>query len=259
MTEENRIFVFIIGMHRSGTSCLAGSLERCGLFLSNVRETRHFNANAKGHFELKVVERLHDQILGLNRASWHNPPQQLIVHPHLKQALKNIADELSLQRPCGLKDPRTVLLLDTWLKMVTPPYQLVGTFRHPLAVAQSLAKRDGIQEKEALKLWLHYNNELIQHHQITPFPIVEFDLSDVGYYCRTILAIAQQLGLSPNRSKLRRFVSHKLEHHRFVDAQVPQNCLEVYTYLRNHRFQATNKTASYYQLLLYWIKNVFGI
>ena len=30
-------FVFVLGMHRSGTSCLAGCLEHCGLHLGDVR------------------------------------------------------------------------------------------------------------------------------------------------------------------------------------------------------------------------------
>ncbi len=68
----NRPFVFVLGMHRSGTSCLAGCLETCGLHLGDVRRTGRYNA--KGYFELADLVQLHDQILGLNRSSWHNPP-----------------------------------------------------------------------------------------------------------------------------------------------------------------------------------------
>ncbi len=41
-------FVLNLGMHRCGTSCLAGCLERCGLHLGDVRRTgRH---HARGYY-----------------------------------------------------------------------------------------------------------------------------------------------------------------------------------------------------------------
>jgi hypothetical protein len=52
-------FVFILGMHRSGTSCLAGSLERCGLFLGDV--SRSNVSNPRGTHELSEVRRAHGQ------------------------------------------------------------------------------------------------------------------------------------------------------------------------------------------------------
>lgn len=234
MVDKNP-FVFILGMHRSGTSCLAGCLERCGLYLGDVRRTGRFNA--KGYYELRSVERLHDQILGLNRAAWHRPPQRVQVHPYHRQALEEIADQLSRHRPCGLKDPRLLLLLDTWLDLVAPPFMLVGTFRHPLAVARSLARRNGIPEEVGLELWLHYNATLIRRHQAKPFPIVEFDLSDIKAYCCTVAALAVELGLSPKLSQLRRFVSRELDHHPSADVAVPPACREAYAYLQDHRLR----------------------
>ncbi|WP_173204579.1 hypothetical protein [Sphingopyxis sp. BSNA05] len=41
--DVSRPFVLILGMHRSGTSCLAGALERCGLHLGDVRRTGTHN------------------------------------------------------------------------------------------------------------------------------------------------------------------------------------------------------------------------
>lgn len=240
MVDKNP-FVFILGMHRSGTSCLAGCLERCGLYLGDVRRAGRFNA--RGYYELRSVERLHDQILGLNRAAWHRPPQRVQVHPYHRQALEEIADQLSRQRHCGLKDPRLVLLLDTWLELVAPPRTLVATFRHPLAVAQSLARRNGIPEEVGLKLWLHYNAILIRRHQAEPFPIVEFDLSNIEAYCRTVAALALELGLSPKLSQLRLFVSRELDHHPTADVAVPSACREAYAYLQRHRLRPDEANA----------------
>ena len=228
-------FVFILGMHRSGTSCLAGCLERCGLTLGAVRRSGRFNA--KGYYELRAVARLHEQILGLNGGAWHDPPKRVVVHPYHQQALKEIADQLSVHRPSGLKDPRLVLLLDSWLELVAPPIRLVGTFRHPLAVAQSLARRNGIAEEEAIDLWLLYNRALIRRHRAAPFPLVAFDLANVDSYCRTVAALALKFGLSPKLSHLRHFVSQALEHHPAAGLSLPPACRETYAYLQEHCWQ----------------------
>ncbi len=234
-------FVFILGMHRSGTSCLAGALERCGLYLGDVRRTGRFNA--RGYYELREVQHIHDQILGLNRGTWYSPPQRIQVHPYHRQALDEIANQLACNRPCGLKDPRVVLLLNIWLELIDPPYALVATFRHPLAVARSLAQRNGIPEETGLDLWLHYNAILIQRHQAKPFPILEFNLSDIENYCHTLTALAFELGLSPRLSQLRHFVNRELDHHPTVNVPVPPACQEAYMYLRSHRFQLDAATA----------------
>lgn len=190
--------------------------------------------NAKGYYELKAVERLHEQILGLNGGAWHHPPKQVSVHPYHQQALKEIALKVSAYRPAGVKEPRLLLLLDSWLELVAPPIRLVGTFRHPLAVAQSLARRNGIAEKKGINLWLHYNRALIRRHRAAPFPLVAFDLADVESYCRSVAALALELGLSPKLSHLRHFVSQALDHHPAAGHTLPPTCRETYAYLQDH-------------------------
>jgi hypothetical protein len=229
---EPKPFVFILGMHRSGTSCLAGCLERCGLRLGAVRRSGRFNA--KGYYELKALERLHDQILALNGGTWYQPPKQVVVHPYHQQALREIADQLAAYRPSGVKEPRLLLLLESWFPLIAPPIRLVGTFRHPLAVAQSLTRRNGITKEAGINLWLHYNQALIQRHQAAPFPLVPFDLSDVDSYCRNVAALALELGLSPKLSHLRHFVSRELDHHPTVGLFLPLACREPYAYLQDH-------------------------
>lgn len=227
-------FVFVLGMHRSGTSCLAGSLEKCGLHLGDVRRSGRFNA--KGYFEIKELQLLHDQILALNRGTWRTPPKRVLVHPYHRQALEKIALGLSSKHlPCGLKDPRLLLLLETWLELV-PRHKLIGTFRHPGAVAKSLSRRNGMTEEEGCKLWLHYNHALIRHHQHRPFPLVEFDLSDAESYCRQVGDIANSLGLKYDLPQLLEFVSPQLEHHSPAGS-VPHMCREVYSYLSHHRLR----------------------
>ena len=117
-------------MHRSGTSCLAGSLERSGLFLGDVvRSSRH---NPRGNHEFKRARQLNDRILIGSGGSWSRPPRAVTVGWWQRLAIKRIAHGLVKREPCGLKDPRLLLFLETWLSVVES-YALVGTFRHPAA------------------------------------------------------------------------------------------------------------------------------
>ncbi len=231
---RNAEFVFILGMHRSGTSCLAGSLERCGLFLGEV--SRHNHHNIKGNYELRTAKHIHDQILTANGGTWCQPPAHIMVNRGQKQILKNIAGQLCSHQPCGLKDPRLLLLLDIWVEIVDS-YALVGTFRHPVAVAESLAERNQIPEKQAYSLWLRYNTELVRWHQMYHFPLVEFELSDVEAYQRTIVALIKTLDLKPDLAQLHEFIISELDHYRSLGKPVPTVCQEMYAYLRRHCYQ----------------------
>ena len=226
-------FVLILGMHRSGTSCLAGSLERCGLFLGNVgRSSRN---NAKGNLEIKRARRLNERILTVSGGRWFRPPPTITLSWWQKLAMRSIVIGVSRHKPCGLKDPRLLLLLDTWLSVIRS-FTLVGTFRHPTAVARSLARRSPMSAEHANQLWLYYNQKLIQLHQRYQFPIVEFDLADVEAYRKTVADLALALGLTPDMTKLTDFITAELDHHTLSDAGVPSSCEEAYAYLRHHRY-----------------------
>lgn len=163
----DRSLVLILGMHRSGTSCLAGALDLCGLHLGDVRRTgRH---NAKGYFERPDVVQINDRILGLSGGAWNDPPAVARVHPHLSQQIAVLAKDMTADRPGGLKDPRLLLVLDAWTTAAAVPMRFVGTFRHPMAVAASLHARNGVRLEQGLALWLEYNSRLMDWHQAHAF------------------------------------------------------------------------------------------
>ncbi len=67
-----------------------------------------------------------------------------------------------------------------YLRPRDPPVQLselvpVGIFRHPLAVASSLQRRNGFSIERGLELWHRYNVELLAALERDPFPLVDFD------------------------------------------------------------------------------------
>lgn len=227
-------FVLILGMHRSGTSCLAGALETCGLFLGEVRRTGRFNA--RGYFELASLVRLHDEILTANGGSWEAPPVRVELADRHRRQLQQVADFYARFRPCGLKDPRLTVLLEAWEPLVGASSRLVASFRHPVAVARSLASRNKLPEPQALAMWQHYNAALVRRHQRGAFPLVEYDLAASPAYIQDVASLADTLGLTPDLDALQAFVSQDLEHQRAHDAAVPESCRDTYEYLRAHRF-----------------------
>ena len=67
--------ILILGMHRSGTSCLAGSLQQRGLFLGEVYEARPHNR--KGNRENQRIMDLNNAVLATSDGAWDRPPARL--------------------------------------------------------------------------------------------------------------------------------------------------------------------------------------
>lgn len=231
-TEQR--FVLILGMHRSGTSCLAGCLRCCGLHLGRVN--RRNECNAKGTFEQNRVMRVHDDILESNGGSWRDPPGAIEVSDAQQAAILGIVRQLRWRRQsCGVKDPRLLLVVEAWLDAVDNA-DLVGTFRHPSAVARSLAVRDGIPLDESLDLWLAYNRRLAELHATRRFPLIEYALEPADEYRNSVCSLARSLGLRSSHRRIQSFVSKSLDHS--LDNQaVPPACREVYDYLNSHRLR----------------------
>jgi hypothetical protein len=221
-------FVLILGMHRSGTSCLAGALEACGLWLGEVDRSARWNA--KGNREHDPARLLNDRILEESGGSWSKPPADVDVTPAHHAAMAGIARELAQRSPAGLKDPRVLLVLDAWTEAIGAP-RLVGTYRHPGAVAASLTRRNQLAQEQSHALWLRYNAALVARHRERPFPIVAFDLSEPERYCAAAARVAERLGLRPELARLREFVSAELDHGGAFDAAIPDACRDTWEYL----------------------------
>ncbi len=202
-----KAIVCILGMHRSGTSCLAGCLEEQGLHLGDVVDSAPFNL--KGNKENITLRAINDDVLSLSGGSWDDPPDQLIWN----DALRNRRDEHILSNRAhdiwGFKDPRTVITLPFWLEAHSE-FRFVGTFRHPRAVVESLMRRNVLQPAiPPLKLWKHYNRKLIEYVDQLQFPLVCFD-RPAEEYNRGLKAVVQYLGLAKLRGTSLQFFDNNL-------------------------------------------------
>lgn len=184
--------IAIIGMHRSGTSCLTGLLEECGVFLADVsRQNPH---NKKGNHERLAIMELHDQVLADNGGAWDRPPVMPVQWSESRRArLREIIDDYSGHARWGFKDPRSLLALEGWLEEA-PGLRFVGTLRNPDAVALSLHRRGGMPREDALALWAAYSGRLLEFQRRFGFPVVDFDL-EPGAYLRSVRLAFSRLDL----------------------------------------------------------------
>jgi len=185
--------IAVLGMHRSGTSSLVGSLEEAGLALGDVRATGG-DSNEKGHREPGELIALHEDVLITSGGSWHQPPPTVTWTAKQRKRRDGFIAAHHALPLWGFKEPRTLLVMDGWLEAI-PALEMVGTFRHPAVVARSLQRRHGSDSPDMwLELWLAYNAVLLELVETHRFPIIDFDLPGEQYQLR-LRDIAAELGL----------------------------------------------------------------
>jgi hypothetical protein len=129
----------------------------------------------------------------------------------------------------GFKDPRSLLLVEGWQALL-PGLGFVGIFRHPEAVALSLAARGGMGRGQAYHLWQAYNTRLLRLHARAPFPVLCFD-DPPEVLLGKVAALAPTLGLgAPNDAP---FFSADLKHHRADTVALPDDIAATLQSLRD--------------------------
>lgn len=224
--------VAILGMHRSGTSLLAGTLQECGLNLGAVSTSAH--ANEKGNRESWLLMAMHEDLLRQAGGAWDRPPARPIVWGPLHLAVRDLYIASFAGSPVwGFKDPRTLLVLDGW-RAALPDLETVGIFRHPREVADSLRQRMPARftPEKGLALWLAYNRRLLTWHERNGCPVVEFN-ADRAAFNVAASAVAGRLGLpaTPLPGALT-FYEDRLRHQSAGGEPLPAEVAEVYAALR---------------------------
>lgn len=189
--QAGRRVVAIVGMHRSGTSAVAGTLQEAGLYLGNVSRRNEFEP--KGTREHSEIASLHESILAHSGGSWRDPPPMIQWTDAHRARRDRLLESYAQVALWGFKDPRAVLALDFWREELGS-LQLVGVFREPAAVVSSLLARDGGSEGEWFALWERYNDRLLSEHEASPFPLIEFDAHPARFH-EQLRPVLSRLGL----------------------------------------------------------------
>lgn len=212
-----KTLILVIGCHRSGTSAVAGSLARMGVAVPGELIPPAFD-NPKGFYEDRRVVAFHDKLLANLGASWDKPPSRVSVVE--KDTLEFISAFL-LTLPVGVslvKDPRASLFVALWAKACeTEGIRLcvLEVRRDRRAIAESLAAREGWEEKRARRLADEYTARIdaTRKRHIGPWASILFpsELEDEKSWERIFEAF--DFRTKPDLSAVRGFVDRRLIHH----------------------------------------------
>jgi hypothetical protein len=124
MTKKTRQAILVLGMHRSGTSALAGALGLLGARLPARQMPPHVD-NPKGYFESAHIVAIHERLLaaagtswfGLDRISdeWFHSAQATSFVDELVAAVREEFDDAAL---FVVKDPRMCRLMPIWREVL---------------------------------------------------------------------------------------------------------------------------------------------
>jgi hypothetical protein len=207
-----RRVLFVLGMHRSGTSAIAGALVRLGLPMAGADEPwptdRH---NPRGYFESVSTVQANDLILQALGGTWRRPPStccpavgpvaEAFAEPMARLARRLLPDGTQL---AVWKDPRFCLTLPLWRRIVEAPCAVL-VVRHPLEVARSLAAREGIPIDYGLALFYHYLRRANEALEGMPVALVRYEelLCDVDLGVRRLGELTDRLAELVDAAPLR--------------------------------------------------------
>ncbi len=249
----SRKAIVVLGMHRSGTSAVCGALDVLGVNFGKHLQPAN-EANPKGYWEHPEIFALHDELLRSLGSRWDNdsPLPSNWVERDITRDIRSLLIRV-LERDFahaslfGLKDPRMCRLMPLWLPIfptlrIEPHFVL--TVRHPWEVAESLAKRDGLEHPKSYLLWLEHLVQAIsatRGHQQSVVCYEEMMDNPV----KVLIGLRKELGVNLRapfrvRSSLHKFLEPSLRHHHLKKVQankckppVPHLALDLYEMIRN--------------------------
>ncbi len=240
--------ICVLGMHRSGTSAIAGILGLLGAYLGEPEDVEACAPdNPTGFWEARGFREINDALLERRGGSWRNIPQldqdweRAADLADLRSRAEELYRETFAPRPLwAWKDPRTCLTLPFW-QAVIPSQQYLVIVRDPLSVAASLAARDGLDLASSLQLWLAYNTSALAATAVDNRVVVLFE--DLMLHGPGSLTALQQMkpplvAGSGVVAAIDQFLREDLWHHRddaienVRDAALPAEVLGLYSLLR---------------------------
>lgn len=177
-----RPFVVMTGMHRSGTSFLARAFNLAGVYLGDTKDLithdwKPHQSNKRGHWENQLILSAAENTLTFSGGKWHELPNQIRISDQISNQVINAISKIQEGGllGAGFKETRVLLFFNEWKVFFPKNFILVGIFRHPLIVAESLKKRSNFSYEKSLHLWEKYNSNLLQYLNENNGILVDFD------------------------------------------------------------------------------------
>ena len=221
-----RRVLLVLGMHRSGTSALAGLLCQQGFQAPQNAEGGDAD-NPTGYWEPQQIRAFHNSLLDAAQSSWEDPllpvlswqPQNLITAlADLEQALAYDFPAPDPQAVALIKEPRQCRLLPFWVALFEHrPFEVavVLAVRQPEAVVASLVKRDQLPLDRALLLWLSHTLEAERATRQLPRLVLSYEqlLQDPAAAVQRCQQLAGLPITTPSAELLGEWIRPGLNHH----------------------------------------------
>ena len=156
--------ILVLGMHRSGTSALAGVLARLGVHPPRTLMAANEH-NPLGFWESERFREFHDRLLHENGTRWDAwtrlvPPDDRSGEERTADEFRTLVEDEYGSAPLFfVKDPRICRIVPFWLHHLRAnsiEASAVCILRSPLEIARSLNRRDGLGIEHSLLLWLRH-------------------------------------------------------------------------------------------------------
>ena len=200
-----RTFV-VLGMHRSGTSCVAGVLHHSGVYMGTSL-TKPWFANPKGGYEDTEWVKVNARMIAANGGEWFNPPDQIKSPGLYEEDIRRQVRQSAREPHWGFKDPRTILTIDVIHPYLPNPHYIYVT-RDLAGIIKSLATRNKWSSAKALWLTGEYLSRAGRFLQDCGAPVLYVRYEDVldGNVKQLQEFVGSEIDLS--------FVDKTLCHHR---------------------------------------------
>ena len=136
--------IFIIGMHRCGTSLLTNCLIQNGFSIGKSKNKAKNWQNPKGYFENDKFTEFHDELLTYNNSNWLNinTKQMKYTIDHINKYRILLQTEFENEKLIVIKDPRLTFFVE-FLKEVCSnnyDYKFLFLIRNKEECCSSLSK-----------------------------------------------------------------------------------------------------------------------
>ena len=176
--------VFVIGMHRSGTSAVTRVINLLGPTVCDSKDLLPPTPeNPKGFWESASLTAFNDDLLQFMGGTWSGPPQlsdgwiwDARLDPYRERG-RALFHSLHSQHAWVWKDPRNSLLLPFWINALNVSAVIIFVLRNPLEIARSLERRNGISKTLSLSLWERYMRVAIEN--VRGLPVLFLRYSDL--------------------------------------------------------------------------------
>jgi hypothetical protein len=220
--------VFVLGMHRSGTSAATNLVHRLGV--PTVRESDRVgpsHENERGYWESSSLVAFNTRVLEA-AGSETGCPVELVPGWERAATLAALREEAPVvfrnsfpHAPWVWKDPRNCLTFPFWRSVLDVRPVVILIHRNPLEVAASLEARSGEQTGYSLALWERYVRQALGSIGGLPVLVTCYEelLSSVPDGCSRVEGFLRSQGVATSTGQhdhLEDVVDTRLRHAAFT-------------------------------------------